>query len=309
MFWRKKTLLAKAEVTEGTDPTPTGAANAIETENLTIEPLAGQTITRNIDRPYMGARLSDLVDRHVVMTFDVGIAGGGAAGTEPPWGVLHRGCGYAETVDAGVSVAYSPVSSAHESLTKYLNIDGSLHACVGARGTFTGRVRHSDYPRFQYRFMGLLVAVAAGALPDADLDAWQRTIPASKTNTPTSSLDGYSAILEELTFDAGNDLQGRFLIGQESIRIVDRNASGRISIEAPALGTKNFFTMATANPPGAGILNVVHGTAAGNIVTIGAPKAQIGQPAYANVNGVAHLQMPLMLLPDEGNDELTFTVT
>ena len=308
MKWRLKTILFKPETTEGTDPTPTGAANAMEVENMQINPIAGRVIQRSLDLPYLGARKDDLVDKHVVVSFDVGVAGGGAAGTAPPWGVLHRCCGFGEVIDDGVDVRYSPVSSAHESGGCYVYIDGVLHKSAGGRGNVSVRMPASDYPRLSYRFLGLFRPVTAAASPAVTMTAWQPVLPVGLVNTPTFSLAGHAARMRELMVDIGNDVQGRFLVGYEGIRIVDRAATGRVNIEAPPLATKDYFALAAATPRGSGVLQCIHGTTAGNIVEIGAPVAEIGQPEYTNDQGEVHLNIPLGIKPDAGNDELTFIV-
>ncbi|NTT88503.1 hypothetical protein HS053_21670, partial [Tabrizicola sp. SY72] len=45
-FWRLQALLAKIETVYGTDPTPTGAANAILAEDVRVMPMEGQDVTR-----------------------------------------------------------------------------------------------------------------------------------------------------------------------------------------------------------------------------------------------------------------------
>ena len=57
-----------------------------------------------------------------------------------------------------------------------------------------------------------------------------------------------------------------------------------------------------------GSLSLTHGTAAGNIVKIDAPRAQLFSPSYEDDDGVAMMSLSLSLVPDEGNDELVITV-
>jgi len=54
---------------------------------------------------------------------------------------------------------------------------------------------------------------------------------------------------------------------------------------------------------------MVHGTTAGNIVALDAPKVQLLQPAYEDSNGILMIKMNLALIPDVGNDEITLTFT
>lgn len=306
-FWRKKSILAKAEGTYATDASPTGAANAIIALNAQITPIEAQEVRRELDRPYMGAEPTILAGQHVAMQFETEATGGGAVDTAPPHAPLFRASGLAETVNASTSVVYDPVSAAFESASLYFNLDGTLHKALGARGNLGFLLQAQQIPRWTHRFLGLIADPAATALPTETLTAWQGPIESSDTNTPTFSIHGYSAVLERLELDFGNDVQGRFLVGQENVVIVDRNVTGRAVIEAPALGTKDFFAIARAETRAA--LQLVHGTTAGNIVTIDAPKVQIGRPTYQNSQGFVHLVLPLTFTPDTGDDEISITFT
>jgi len=90
---RKKILLAKIESTYGTDSTPTGAANAIQTSDLSITPLAGPTVSRNLDRSVLGGDLQIQVGTFVELSFMVEMAGGGSIDTPAAYGPLLRACG------------------------------------------------------------------------------------------------------------------------------------------------------------------------------------------------------------------------
>lgn len=62
------------------------------------------------------------------------LKGGGAAGTAPEWGKLMKAFGLSQTVNAGVSVVYSPVNSAHPSVRLVVNVNGVDWAVPGLRG-------------------------------------------------------------------------------------------------------------------------------------------------------------------------------
>jgi len=115
---RKRLILAKTETTYGTDPTPTGATNAILVRNLEITPLQADTVTRDLIRPYLGNSDQLLAQTRVEVTFEVELAGSGAAGTAPAYGAVLKACGLSETVVATTSVTYAPVSSSFSSVTQ-----------------------------------------------------------------------------------------------------------------------------------------------------------------------------------------------
>ena len=124
MYWNEKTLLLKAETTYGTDPTPTGAANAILATDVRLSPMEGQDVDRMLDLPFMGASGTVAAGLHAKISFKVEVKGSGAAGTPPAFGPILRACGCAEVIVASTSVTYSRVSKNHGSATIYMNIGG-----------------------------------------------------------------------------------------------------------------------------------------------------------------------------------------
>jgi hypothetical protein len=131
---RKRLILAKIESTYATDSTPDGTF-AILVRNLEITPLESETVSRDLIRPYLGASDQLLAQTRVSITFEVEMAGSGAAGTAPAYGPLLKACGLSETIVISTSVTYAPVSSAFSSASIYMNNDGILHKITGARGT------------------------------------------------------------------------------------------------------------------------------------------------------------------------------
>jgi len=94
-------LLAKIESTYGTDPAPTGAANAILlTGKPALTPIEAVNVQRGIIRPYFGN--ADVLPSSIYakLDFEVEIAGSGTAGVAPAWGPLMRACGLSETITA-----------------------------------------------------------------------------------------------------------------------------------------------------------------------------------------------------------------
>ncbi|HEY9081342.1 phage tail tube protein [Magnetovibrio sp.] len=304
--WRKKVILAKTETVYGTDPVPTGAANAIMISDVTINPLEGDNASRGLVRDTLGSEPTIPVGTHVSCEFSVEIAGAGAAGTAPAYGPLLRACAMAETITALTDVQYDPVSSGEESATLYFNNDGNLHPLLGARGNVTIELAANQIPHFKFRFIGLWSDPVAAALPTPDFTAFTTPIPVNNANTPTFTVHGYSGVMANVKFDLGNVVKHRDLVNSESVNFGDREAKGSTSFEAPALGTKNFFTIAKAATLDA--VQVVHGLTAGNIVQFDAPKVQIQSPKYSESDGISMLDMSLNVTPNTGDDELKITV-
>ena len=304
-YWKKLALLAKLEDTYGTDATPTGSANAILGVDVNFTPLAGGEASRDLLLPYLGNQGVMLTGEYGQIEFSVEVAGAGTAGEAPAYGPILRACGMAETIDAGVEVVYNPVSAAFESVSLYYNRDGVRHILLGCRGNFTVNLVPSQIPRYRFTMMGLLGTIADSALPAVDHSAFVKPVPVSKAKT-TASLHGYAGAFESLALDMGQAVSARMLINEEKIVLPDRSGSGTAVVAANTLATKDWFSIIRDRTRGA--LEAVHGTAGGNIVQFDAPAVEIGRPTEGQTDNVLNYSLPLMLCPDEGNDELTITV-
>lgn len=307
LLYRNVAVLFKQEVTYGTDPTPTGAANAVLAAEVTMRPMEMQTVDRALIRPFLGNSEQLPTQIYNGLEMSVELAGSGAAGTAPAFGPLLRACGFAETVSAGVDVQYTPVSTGFESATFYFNLDGVLHKGVGARGTVSFSLKNNDRPMARFNFTGLFVPIADAALPAVDLAAWKKPLPCNRTNTPTFTLHSYAGLLEDLQIDMANDVQYRGLIGgQEFVRIVDRKPKGSVLMEAVKVADKDWWTAIRQADTGA--LQVVHGLTPGNIVQVDAPGVQIYNPRYQDSQGIAMLSADMSVNPGAtGNDEIVLT--
>lgn len=300
--------LCKLEPNYGEDAVPTGLANAIQMTEVTITPLDGGEEERGLLKPYMGHQGVILVQNHVSFKGSVELTGSGEAGVPPPIAPVLRAMGFHETIvevaGAPVAVEYNVISSAFEAASWYYNLDTVLHAFFGSRGTMSLSLIPSKIPRIAVEFKGLMGPVSDAALPEADYTDFIEPLPVNKANT-TMSLHGWSAIAESLSIDLGATITPRMLIGEESVKYSGRKAVGTTVVQATSLATKNWFQIAQAHTKG--LLHVQHGTVAGNIVEIDAPKVQIGRLSQGATDGIANYSLPLMLTPDAGNDELVLT--
>lgn len=307
LLMRNTAVLAKIETVYGTDPVPTGAANAILVTDVSPRPMEMQTVDRALIRPFLGNSEQLPTQIYNGVEFSVELAGSGTAGTAPAMGPLLRACGFAETVSAGTSVAYAPVSTGFESLTLHVNIDGVVHKSVGARGTVAFSFKNNERPMARFNFTGLFVPVADEALPTVTLTAWKKPLPCNRTNTPTFTLHSYAALLDDLQIDMANQVVYRGLIGgAEFVRITDRKPAGSVLMEAVKVADKNWWTSIQNATNGA--LELVHGLTAGNIVEVDAPNVQMYSPTYQDQDGILMLSAQMAMTPGAtGNDELVLT--
>ncbi|MDB6061566.1 MAG: hypothetical protein JWM78_1669 [Verrucomicrobiaceae bacterium] len=307
LLTRKRVLLAKIESVYGTDPTPTGAANAVLIRDLDVSPMEAKNVSRDVVRPFFGNSENLPGTVSLKLSFGVEIAGSGTPGTAPAFGPLLRACGFSETVVASTRVEYAPVSTTPESVTLYANYDGVLHKGTGCRGTVSFDFSEGAIPAFKFEFTGVFNPVVDGAAPTPTYTAWQRPLPANRVNTPTFTLHSFASVVEKLSLDIANAITFRSLIGGvEQVLLTDRKPAGSVSMEATTVATKDWWT--TIKSATTGPMQLVHGLIAGNIFQIDAPAVQITSPKYADKDGVAMLNGSLVVVPVSGNDEIKITI-
>lgn len=306
--WRSKILLARIEATYGTDPGPTAAEHAILATEVRLVPMEGNDVSRDLDIPWMAAQATIPAELHMRLSYRVELVPSGVAGTPPAWGPLLRGCGCAETIDAATSVTYNPVSAAHESVTHHLWIGGTRYAIRGCRGTAVLRFNAQGIPYLEFDFTGLFAVPSEETRGNPNVTAFLKPDLVTSARTPVFTIGGASFVMRQASLNLGNQVEGRFLVGSESILIVDRSEQIECTVEAVPVSTFNPIALAQAQTAVA--LGLQHGTAAGRIATLGVPAAQMQR-----LTGLEQSQMitewPLRMVPQPvaGNDQWTLTLT
>ena len=169
---RKSAILAKIESVYGTDPVPTGGANAMLVENINVVPLQQDTIERGGIQTFFGGRQRIETGSQVNLSFDVELAGAGAAGTAAPYAVLLKAAAFAETLSGGVSAIYNPISDSIESATIYFFADGLRHKVTGCRGNVEIKLSARQMAMLSFNFVGAYVAVDdTAAVPDSAVES------------------------------------------------------------------------------------------------------------------------------------------
>lgn len=305
---RKRVILAKTEVTYGTDPTPTGAANAILVRNLSITPQNSEMVSRDLVRPYLGASEQLEAGVHVTCEFEIEMAGSGAAGTAPAYGPLLLACGMTATTSAGVSVTYAPVSASFGSVTIYYNVDGVLHKVTGARGNVQISLQVGQIPTFRFSFTGLYNAPTDTAMVSPTYTAFQTPLACNSDNTTGFQLHSYSGALQSAEINFGNAVNYRMLVGAEDVLMTDRQVTGTVVLEAPTIAAKDYFALGLSSA--LGNFQVTQGTAAGNRVQVTSSRTSLGPPQYQDANGIHMLSVPMTFVPSTaGNDEISIVVS
>jgi hypothetical protein len=279
---------------------------------LEVTPVQSDIVSRDLIRPYLGASPQLIANNRVQVTFEVEYAGSGTAGTAPRYGSLLKACGFSETVVASTSVTYAPVSTSFSSVTMYYSTDGVRHKVTGARGTYSLNLTANQIPVINFTMTGQYVAPTDTADPTPTFTAQATPKIFNDTNTTAFTLFSETDLpLQSCQLDIGNEVVYRELINSDKeVLIVNRSGSGTLMIEMPTLASHDFFADAVASTTGN--LSIVHGTTAGNIVTLAsaANAVSLGAPAYSEDSGIVMLNLPFTLVPGtSGNDEFTLAYT
>lgn len=305
---RKRLILVKKEVTYGTDSSPVGT-DALLVRNLDITPIEADLVSRDLIRPYLGNSPQLLANSRVSLTFQVELAGSGTAGTAPRFGAVLQACGMVEAVVASTSVTYAPLSASFSAVTIYFNNDGVLHKATGCRGTFTLNAAVGEIPTIDFTMVGVYNAPTDTAAPSVTYSNQASPLVFKQGNTSAFQFFSYAGCLQSVSFDIANSTVYRELVGcTKEVLITDRKPAGTVMIEAPTLATKDFFAIAQTETTGN--LTFLHGTTAGNRVTLTAPQCDIANPSYSDQDGIQMLNIPYIAVPTTaGNDEVTLAFT
>jgi len=309
---RKKFLIAKIESTYGTDPTPVGGSNAIQVTNLDVTPIESDNVQAAAFQGFIGnsTRATLVANKRVSVTFDVELAGSGTAGTAPAFGPLLKSCGLSETTVADTSVTYAPVSSSFDSATIYCFYDGTRHKITGARGSVSFNLTAGQFATASFNFIGIYNAPDDTALSGTFTVANQAAaLEVNDTNLTTATFFGEtSQRIESFDLALNNELIYKETASSKEVLITNRAVGGTAVIEAPAVGTTDYFADAVGVSTASS--SMVLGATGGNIVTLTAAQTDVTGVSYGDTNGVISLSMPYLALPTTaGNNELSLAFT
>lgn len=291
-------ILAKTEVSYGTDPTPTVGANAILVRNIS---LSNEGLRMN-DRAAVRAGLGKLQKVYggtlKRITFECEVKGSGAAGTAPEIGPLIEACGFDETVVPATSVTYTPEDGAHESVTIWFYEGGrKLHKLNGCRGTAKITGEAGGIALISFEFVGhyveptdqtqpsptynstvpkavLATAIAINGVTNITVKSWEWTLNWTIAQPPSvGAADGYGEII--LT---ERDIKGTVVMESELDSVIDLDSlfSG---------GTRFAFVSGTI------------GSVAGNRVAITTPASStyIEDASLDSADGIRNRSVPLAI--------------
>ena len=309
---RKKFLIAKIESTYGTDPTPVAGTNAIQVTNLEVTPIESDNVQAASYQGFIGnsTRGTLVANKRVSVTFEIELGGSGTAGTAPAFGPLLQACGMSEVVVASTSVTYSGVSASFSSASLYCFYDGTRHKITGARGTVTFNMTAGQFPTASFQFIGIYNVPDGTAVSGTFTVANQAAaLEVNDANVTTCTFHGVTAVrLESIDLAFNNTLLYKETASSQEVLITDRAPGGTAVVEAPVIGTTDYFAKAVASATAASSL--VIGATPGNIITLGMPQTDITGCTYGDTNGVVSLSMPYLALPTvAGNNAVSLAFT
>jgi hypothetical protein len=383
LLTRRTAILSKIESQYASDALPDGT-DAVLIRNLSVTPIEADVVSRDLIRPYLGNSDQLLAQTRVSLSFEVEMAGSGAAGTAPRFDSLLRACGMAVTTTAAAitgtaqagaagsitlasgasaidniyvgmvisitagtgngsvgvitayngstkvatvqastaaftpndtseysisaNVGYKPVSSEFESASIYVYVGGEvLHKITGCRGTYSLNAAVNEIPVINFEMTGIYNAPTDTAAPSVTFTNQATPLIFKAGNASAFSMMSYTGCLQSLSFNIANETVYRELVGcTKNIMITNRAPAGDVVIEAPKMAQKDFFTIANSDTNGT--ISFLHGTTAGNRVTLTAPKVDITNPSYEDQDGIQMLNIPYVAIPTSaGNDEVVLT--
>lgn len=307
---RNTAILAKIEVTAGTDAAPAAATDALLVQNANFD-RDYKNVDYNPMRGALGGKQSLPGTRFSKASFEVALAASGTAGTAPAWGKLLLACAFAE-VTAASTVEYTPVSTAMKTLTiKYVE-DGVQHSMLGCMGNVELDAQEGAAPMLKFNFIGKDGGDSALATPAMTLTAWKQPLVVTADNTGCLTLGGTYATgvitggttypARGLNINMNNDVQAMPMLCGNSVDITNRDVTGSTQLELTAAQEIQLVT--DVNTATMTSLSLLHGTTAGSKVLVYAPNVQRLNQKRADFNGRAHMKVDLDFVPIAGNDEL-----
>jgi hypothetical protein len=290
-YARKRVLFAKKEVTYGEDPT-LAVTDALLTKNLKLDDsYAGDRVTRDLDRPTLGLEEEINVGPYAIVSFDVEIAGSGTAGVAPRYGRLLQACGYTETPDPSTGgpdfVTYTENETLAASCYMKFELDGQQHVLRGARGSVSFNWQ-KGIPFMRFTFWGLYSRPTLASVGTPNWSGIPIPYPVTNANT-TIAVGAFEGPATSFTVDMAMQMVMRNCIGQEEVLITDRAPTGQIVIDMPLLSELNLWEdfIESHNGVNTDAVELVHGIAAGNIVTYENPTVQLSGIQEVDDSGIA----------------------
>lgn len=299
--------LKGAAPTKGADYIAAGETGiAIETEGLTIKPLAGSNVDRNLDNGKSGNSAKLRTGEHVTFSCNVEMAGSGTAGTAPTYAPLFLTSGFKETLVADTSVTYARIEDGTEQdATIYYYIAGTLHKILGVQTNLSASVAINGAGKFSFEGQGIYGGIVSGALPAADFSSFLKPVVASAVHT-SISCGGQTFDMNSFEFSENNEIDHDQGSLKNEMVITDWKPSGKMVVKAEDHTDYDPFAIVLAETFAA--LSMSQGSTAGNIVTFTHDKVQLIDVEYSGDKTLYH-DLPFELNNSGTSTSMTIAFT
>lgn len=311
---KKTVVLAKVEVTPGTDAVPTGAANALKVFDMSITPLELSSIEVKSISGWFGAAMSLPGVSFSKCSFSVLLAGAGDAAVSPAWTALMLGCASAETTGllTPARVEILPATDLLKTLTLYWYDDGLLHKMLGCMGNLKLSAKSGEAAKLTFDLSGLETTPTAVGNATPVLTAWKAPVAITKANVTDIQLGcAYAAGAltggtpynsSGLTLDWGNQVNFSPLLTTEEVVMEDRKIKGAFSVQLSAVQEAAMIGQIKSRTVQG--LGFVIGKSTGNMIMLHAPAMVLKTHKKEEFNGQRMVGFDFELDPVAGNDEL-----
>lgn len=291
-------LLAKIEVTKGTDSVPVVGTNAIRIKSGKVS-LNQDVVARSVLKQTMGD-LAHLIGKQVVqLELEVELHGSGAAGTAPEYGCLLQACALLETLVVSTSAAYDPLTTSHKSISIYWYEDGLLWKLLGAVGKCSFSAQIGAVPSLKFTFMAPYSAPTAVADPTGAV--YQSAAPIVMSSADVLN-DGAVIKVGAFSVEDGNDVQHHYTTGQNEFIVANRKP--KLKITKDSISTAAEWTALNAGTTAS--LSATFGATAGNRLVLTAPVAKREGVASGTRADRHTLEVSYGLFESTGDDQFKF---
>jgi hypothetical protein len=307
----KALTLIKIEGTYGTDPTPTGGADAVITGPVSWS-ITSADIQRKSVLPYFGELPHIPVGTGIDLSFNVEMFGSGAAATAPkPHGLLLRALGFSETVSSTVVYNETSVQDV-ESVTVYWYNDGILYkasgcVCDSCKMDFEANKEVNMAVKLSGIFGGV-ANITDTAMATPTFGTLQ--VPPVFQNasmTFESGMGNISKIDITITNKIAKRPDPNATSGVKRVSVVGRDIKGTIDPEMVALATHNPWSSWSAGTAAALSFNL--GQTTGNKYTFSLPSVNKDIPKIGARGGVRTYNFSIISNPTlvAGNNRITIS--
>lgn len=308
--YQRKVIVAKLEVTYGTDSTPAALTDGVLTMNLSLD-LSADELERELDHPYLAANPSVLVGRMATIEFDFEPMGANPGGVPAPCDAIMQACAHAVVLDAvgpPLSATYNPISTGNKSCTIYFWMGDQKVAIVGCRGTLDFENEIKKFPKAHAKLVGQFAIPTSVPIINPTLTKWQDP-PAIEVETWDFEINSVAVCAVLFSLSQGNDTPMHECSEQREVVLTKRSAGGKVRIYDPGVGVLDIWTLAKDRTRVPIVSSVDGGVSKKTVIDV--PAAQLSLPKFVEIDGVIGLEFDYkaLVVSNAGNDEYTVEYT